>query len=103
MTFMALGPAGISIMVNHNMGLLGSQEVLAARTYTRATLILATVNYEALVERMATYAGQMMYLTTDTITTGVQFSFSIFSPRFSFLSACASLTPTTTTCSVTKS
>lgn len=44
MTFMALGPAGISIMTNHNMGFFGSQDVFAATTYTKPTLILYAIS-----------------------------------------------------------
>jgi hypothetical protein len=44
MTFIALGPVGINIIVNHNMGLLGSQDVFAAKTHTRATLMLLGVS-----------------------------------------------------------
>jgi GT2 family glycosyltransferase len=44
MTFIALGPVGISIMTNHNMGFSGSHDVFAAMTYTKAILILLTIS-----------------------------------------------------------
>lgn len=44
MTFIALGPVGINIMTNHNMGFSGSQDVFAAMAYTRPTLILRAVS-----------------------------------------------------------
>ena len=44
MTFIALGPAGINIMTNHNIGFSGSHDVLAAMTYIREILILLTIS-----------------------------------------------------------
>lgn len=47
MTFIALGPAGISIITNHSMGFSGSQDVFAAMNHTNATLILHAVSRQS--------------------------------------------------------
>lgn len=44
-TFMALGPAGINIIMNHSIGFSGSQEVFVAITNTKPTLILPGISF----------------------------------------------------------